>query len=572
MVGGLSILIPLEHPTESENDYFELSTTAAIREQGNINESASGQRNSLAVTLTLVGKLAMPYGSVVELRLSGVSDGDGSGDIVGSLLVRVEDVAPVFKLATNTVALLDEEARIPLAILSDGSTGGSGVSPIVLVVEAPDDLLVRYDEAGRAVTLLRLNAEREGQTGKVKLVALDSQGGRTELTITVDRPALLPEIVPPRPLLLVAGEETRTLQARLAKDTDMDVTWSVASSSVPGIDVAVDEILTGGHAELSLSASKTAVESEHQLLLTASDGNYTRTATLFVAVVAADAKPRLKLSLTSAGSTVASFSSTLAALSVKADLEGILPDATLAPAAALSFRITIEHRREGVPLPLTMTTTVATVEVGEEATGHSIEEPFGLQLASLSLAVGDEVYLSIAHLINDAPTDDFIVGDILVLPVLAEVILDSDNDGLDDSLESGPGTLGPVARAEFAEGTGGGADEVSLSLGNVARSLALAECGGVTLTLTLMVDESGSTVTGCGGETRTLQAMLAESVKGEFGVGTYQFFDILATFDSGRADSDAFLLITLHLPLAEPQTEYRIYRYDFDEEKWVPGD
>ena len=30
------------------------------------------------------------------------------------------------------------------------------------------------------------------------------------------------------------------------------------------------------------------------------------------------------------------------------------------------------------------------------------------------------------------------------------------------------------------------------------------------------------------------------------------------------------MLITLPLPPAEPQTEYRIYRYDFDEEEWVP--
>ena len=106
----------------------------------------------------------------------------------------------------------------------------------------------------------------------------------------------------------------------------------------------------------------------------------------------------------------------------------------------------------------------------------------------------------------------------LVLPVLAEVIFDRDNDGLDDSIESDadnpdPGVLGP-ARAEFAEGTGGRANEVSLSLGNLARSLALAECGGVTLTLTLVVDENGSTVTGCGGETRTLDGNADESRDG----------------------------------------------------------
>ena len=565
-VVGFATTIPLADDNDYiDNPYFNLITTAAIRDQGDDSDSASGQFNSLAVTLTLVGKLAMPYGSVVELRLSGVTDGygDGSGDIVGSLLVRVEDVAPVFKLATTTVALLDEEARIPLLEFSDGSsTADSGSGATVLVVEAPDDLLVRYDADAQEVTLLRLNAEREGQTGKVKLVVLDSQGGRTAVTIAVERPALLPEIVPPKPLLLVAGGKTGTLQARLAEDTDMDVDWSVDSSSVPGIDVVI-ESLAGGRAELSLTASDTAEEAEHRLTLTAEGGFYTRTATLFVVVAAVAAKPRLKLSLTSAGSTVASFSSTLTALSVKADLEGRLPNATLG--TILSFGIAIEHRREG--LALTMTTTVATVEVGQDATGHSIEELFGLQIASLSLEVGDEMFLSIAHLINDTSSDAVIVGDDLVLPVLGRVILDRDNDGLADSIEPDPdnpdpGVLGPVT-AEFA---GGGADEVSLSLGNLARSLALAECGGVSLTL--RVEESGITVTGCGTDTLSLDTALVESVAAAFGLGTYQFFNLLATFDSGLADPDAFLLITMLLPPAEPQTAYRVYRLEGT--TWVP--
>ena len=550
-----------------ENPYFDLSTTAAIRDQGDDSESASGQFNSLAVTLTLTGKLAMPYGGVVELRLSGVTDGYSEiDDIVGSLLVRVEDVAPAFKLATTTVALLDEEARMPFAEFSDGSsTADPDSGATVLVVEAPDDLLVSYDEDAQEVTLLRLNAEREGQTGEVKLVVLDSQGGRTAVTIAVERPALLPEIVPPTPLLLVAGGETRTLRARLAADPDPEanVRWSLDDDLSMLEAEGVEAYINSTTGELSLTASDTAEEAEHTLTLTAEDDFYTRTATLFVVVVADAAKPRLKLSLTSAGSTVASFSSTLAALSVKADLAGRLPDATLAPGATLSFRIAIAHRREGVDLA--MTTTVATVEVGQKATGHSIEEPFGLQIASVSLAVGDEIFLSIAHWIDGETTDEFIVGDALVLPVLGRVILDRDNDGLADSIESDPGALGPVARAEFAEGTGGRANEVSLSLGNLARSLALAECGGVSLTL--RVEESGITVTGCGTDTLSLDPVLVESVAA-FGPGTYQFFDLLATFDSGLADPAAFLLITLPLPPAEPQTAYRVYR--FDGTTWVP--
>ena len=566
---------------EYNNDYFDLITTAAIRDQGDEGESASGQFNSLAVTLTLVGKLAMPYGSVVELRLSGVDDGygdgsgDGFGDIVGSLFVRVEDVAPVFKLATNTVAFLDEEARIPfLESFSDGSTEGSGV-PTVLVVEAPDDLLVRYDADAQEVTLLRLNAEQE-EPGEVKLVVLDSQGGRTEVTITVERPALLPEIVPPKPLLLSIGE-TRILQTRLAEDTDMDVIWSVDSSSVPGIDVVVNESLAGGHAELSLTALDTAEEAEYSLTLTAEDGVYTRTATLFVVVVAAEAKPRLKLRLlmlapdgSGESATIATLTPTLTAVSLQADLEGTLPDLEMLKGSDgfVSFQITFERRRQGA-LFTTIPTTVATVEVEEGDSGLSIMEPIGEQLARLALAAGDEVSLSIEHWKDGAPTNnEFIVGDALVLPVLGRVIFDRDNDGLADSIEPDPdnpdpGVLGPVT-AEFA---GGGANKVSLSLGNLARSLVLAECGGVSLTLT--VDEDGATeTTGCGADLLSLDPTFVESVAAAFGPGTYQFFDLLATFDSGLADPDAFLLITMLLPPAEPQTAYRVYR--FEGTTWVP--
>ena len=55
----------------------------------------------------------------------------------------------------------------------------------------------------------------------MKLVVLDSQGGRTLVTITVERPAPLPEIVPPNPLLLPIGQ-MRTLQAELAAAADPD--------------------------------------------------------------------------------------------------------------------------------------------------------------------------------------------------------------------------------------------------------------------------------------------------------------------------------------------------------------
>ena len=65
--------LSLREDSDFDNPYFNLSTSAAMRTlEDEADPDNTGQPNSLAVTLTLVGKLAMPYGSVVELRLSGV--------------------------------------------------------------------------------------------------------------------------------------------------------------------------------------------------------------------------------------------------------------------------------------------------------------------------------------------------------------------------------------------------------------------------------------------------------------------------------------------------------------------
>ena len=145
----------------------------------------------------------------------------------------------------------------------------------------------------------------------------------------------------------------RTLQAELAAAADpgANVLWSLEAESLVALEAdGIEAEINSTTGELSLAAAVTALEAEHKLTLVADDGNYRRMETLFVAVVAAEPKPRLKLSLTSAGSTVASLSpSSATALSVKADLEGKLPEATTL-GATLSFRITIEHRREGVVL------------------------------------------------------------------------------------------------------------------------------------------------------------------------------------------------------------------------------
>ena len=355
------------------------------------------------------------------------------------------------------------------------------------------------------------------------------------------------------------------------------------------------------------------------MTLSATDGFYTRIETLFVVVVAAAAKPRLKLSLLAPAAsgesvTIAALSPTLTALWLQADLEGMLPPletlktndvdttatlttatlttatlttatlttATLTTAtlttATLGFQITIERRRLGeTPLAETM---AVMVQVGESDTAFSLVAPIGELLASLSLEDGDEVSLSIDHLLDSSPSSLLIVGDALSLPVLGRVIFDRDNDGLDDSIEQDsstpdPGVLGPATAsitAEFAGGTDGGGNEVSLSLGNDARSLALAECGGVSLTVSLTLTVGGSAgivLTGCGAE-RVPGTSLAEKLNlaaSEFGEGEYQLFDLLATFDSSLADLGEVLLISLPLPPAEPQTAYRVYRFDGTE--WV---
>ena len=159
------------------NDYFDLTAGDVSHEISDENAVVSGNRNSLAVTLTLTGRLATPYGSVVELRLYGVDD--GYDELNQRLVVRVVDVPPTFGLETTTIAVLPnrEVFSLPVEQFSDGSKGskdGMNSGPRVVVLEAPDDLVVRFEEGeggndfGR-ITLRRLNASRNGQVGQVKL-------------------------------------------------------------------------------------------------------------------------------------------------------------------------------------------------------------------------------------------------------------------------------------------------------------------------------------------------------------------------------------------------------------------
>ena len=550
------------------------------------NAAANGNRNSLAVTLTLTGKLATPYGSVVELRLYGVTDGYGElGD--QRLVVRVEDVPSTFELETTTIAVFpDQEAvSLPVEMFSDGSAGERATGLRVVVLEAPDDLVVKFDSAGGdlgAITLRRLNAFRDGQVGQVKLVVLDDQGVRKEITIEVERPPLLPQIVPPHPLFIAAGD-MRTWQVSLVRDTKLDVTWTwTAEPEIAGdmLEVAV-KTLQGGHAEVTVTASVNAAGEVFNLNLTATaDNGMVQEALLPVVVVAAEAKPRLQLSLSVADPDTPTARVTVSSLLlteilfVGATLAGAMP----AGLDLLTFTIRIAKIEDGM-----------TVEPAFEliATSRFSIEPFSLEVpvtvtlltevGSPQLADGDVAQVSIA-----ADAASGIAGDSLRLRVVDPVdmelsaVTDRDNDGLVDGFDdeaAAPSALGPLTVAlvrVMASGAEVQEEEVRLSLGGLARTLGLGQCGGVSLTLTL--SDGPPVLQGCGPAEDNLydedDGSLAAVVSAneQFAAGDYRLFDLSAVFDSSRVEPGGPLVINLPF---DPRT-HRVYRYDRASGRWVP--
>ena len=493
------------------------------------------------------------------------------------------------------VFLEREPVTIPLAKLEPGSR--------VFVLEAPDDMVVKFDEdVGDygAITLRRLAMDLdEDVTDEVKLVAIDAQGKRKVATIIVERPPLLPYIVPPNPRLIAAGE-MRTWSLRLEQNTELDVIWDVTG----GPD-SVDYVIArtaGGHAELTLSASVSAqVGDEFELLLTAEvgaeDGGYRRAALLPVAVVAAKAKPHLKLSVTvpdaadpAKAVTVSSFALS-ESISVKAELEGAVPSLEdLGNVATLSFQIRVAKLDSGgVPSgePLIF---MAESRVEDGATALDIAPVLvgNLMTSTLDLAAGSVVEVSIGHLpwtdsteVSDEISDELIAGASLRLLVSkAAGRRDADNDGLADGGESEPGALDQIlaAVAEVPDGVVAlQRNTASLSLGNVARSLGLGQCGALSLTLTLMLSSDGvpsAVLTGCGGapvDSSQLSTEISAALdQPQFRVGEdYQLFDLLATFDSSGAGAGGEpLVVVIDLPV-DPGT-YNVYRYDEGRNEWVP--
>ena len=568
------------------NRYFDLafSGISAVGQEGPPN----GKRNSLSLTLTLSGKLATPFNSVVELRLSGVTDGfDGFEQL---LRVGVKNRPPQFELAQTLgvkVFLEREPTAIPLQGLEEGAK--------VLVLQAPADLVVKFDETAMEVTLRRLDTDLDGNglSNEVELVALDAQGGRTPVTIEIQRPPRLPRIVPPPPLLLAAGASgTRMLQ--LAGGTKLDVTWELDDGADPGLIAEIDPV----SGELSLTATLSAAGREFELLVTAfvgeEAGGYRRTARLPVLVVAEAAKPRLQLSATladpenpaAAGIVVSSFARG-ETLSIKVAFVGEVPAAEeLGGVSSPSFRISIFKLNDGgapdfAVEPLRF--AAASAVVGGELEIEPV--PVGEDdIAELGLDAGDAVRVSVGHLPpgGTGVSDEIIAGASLVLRVSEKAVKDVDNDGLADDTgeDTAPEILGPIAAA-VARATAGGVASagtgiaVSLSLGETSRLLGLGECGGVSLTLTLTLTDDGdgaaASLSGCSGGGAIDAGLLfaAETLAAldlEEG-GEYRLIDLAATFDSSEAGGGGFLVLSLPL---DPQQPYVVYRFDRDANEWVP--
>ena len=584
----------MEVGDDYNNGYFKLafSEIVAVGQEG----SANGKPNSLTWTLTLTGVLATPFNSVVQLRLFGVTDGfDGFEQY---LTVQVKNRPPQFELAeTEGIAVFLEQEPVSIAVVDI-----SGDVTDIVVLEAPDDLVVRPDRENELITLRRLNIDPAndavaGDPGQVKLAALDAEGGRAEVTIQVNkRPPLLPQIAPQEPLLIPVGE-MRTRPLSLEKPTSIDVvTWTVAVVNNPDNprsfligdpEIVVDE---DGSVEVSLTISGSApFGQEFNLRLTAEGGGYEWDALLPVALVAAEPKPRLKLSATVSDKMefVSSFAFTESLL-IGVALEGkVSSSEDLAGATTTSFEIRIvklnpdgSGESEGDPLILTAEATVTPNDDGLDIdqVPVSVEE-----IAKLGIdAAGQVVEVSIEHLLDGEVSDTIIVGDSLRLRVSeGPGRVDADNDGLADSDEGddGPHVLGPITVA-VSEVTGGdsgiAASEVSLSLGDAARFLGLGECGRVTLTLSEDEDEDGIlTLYGCSSIDRGSQLLSTETVavlklvkemnleldEGE----SYQLIDLSATFDSSEANADEPLVISLPF---DPRT-HGIYRFDRETGEWV---
>ena len=567
---------PVDGASEEGVPYFDLEFSAIEFQDG-----GEGYDNALSMTLTLTGKLATPFGAVVELRLFGATDGEEVLD--QRLSVMIADVAPTFDLGTATVELRGGvESVVPLLGFTDGAAVAPGapvVAPVeVLVLEAPPHLVVRFDDTTdpARVTVMDLNPvnNTDPTPVRVRLAAFDSQGGRVEVVLQVDPLPQLPLIEAPHPLLVVA-EQTPTVVVRRVGFVETpiaaEVTWTVDEDGVPeGVTVRLLPVDAGGNVGVAVTASlAVGAGMEFNLELTATDDfGQQRTVELPVAVVAADPEPRLNLSVKGASDEAGADRETISSfvvtdtlfLFVEAAPDGVGLD-------PLTATIRIESLATDPGTLIWQTTTVRAAAA----------QPISVLLppsALTALVADDLLQVSITILAaTGAVAQDSLRFRVAARETTVDAVSDGDNDGLPDAQADGENAeadLGPTLSAAVASATDAGTLvrrdlQPSLSLGDRARSVGLGDCGLVSLALTLGAGGIDR-LTGCEGidvvagfpSSAEIEAALRA---GNFAAGDYRLFDLRVTFDSVAAGEDELVLLSLPAH-PSPNQFYRVHRFD----------
>ena len=549
--------------SETGVPYFDL-------EFSTVQASGDDSGNALDLILTLTGKLATPFGAVVELRLFGATDGYEVLD--QRLSVRVSHVESTFDLETMTTPLLAGEVptEVLLSKFTDGSRDGAGAHPTeVLVLDAPPHLLVRYDAADRqtpVVTIRNLDpANLRRQT--VRLVAFDSQGDRKEVVLTINPVRQLPEIEAPHPLLVVAGAPAPAVRrVMFVGNQPPDVAWTV-SGEPANVTATPREGGGGAYVDVEVTASLAiAAGTEFVLELTATDNGHDqrRTVKLPVAVVAADSRPRLNLSVKAAsdeaGTDKMTISSFIATDTLFLFVEALPDGVGLDP---LTATIRIDSITSGTLL--WQTTTVRALALAAQ--------PISVLLppsALTALVADDLLQVSITILAaTGAVAQDSLRFRVLPGETAVEAVKDSDNDGLPDMADdenAGAADLGPIAAALASTTDAQLRPDLELSLGHRARSVGLGGCGVVSLMLDLDTGGIVNSLMGCGvvnfAEFPSSNEIQTALTAGDFAAGDgYRLFDLRVTFDSSATDDDDLVLLSLPAH-PSPDQFYRVHRFD----------
>ena len=549
--------------SETGVPYFDL-------EFSTVQASGDDSGNALDLILTLTGKLATPFGAVVELRLFGATDGYEVLD--QRLSVRVSHVESTFDLETMTTPLLAGEVptEVLLSKFTDGSRDGAGAHPTeVLVLDAPPHLLVRYDAADRqtpVVTIRNLDpANLRPQT--VRLVAFDSQGDRKEVVLTINPVRQLPEIEAPHPLLVVAGAMAPAVRrVMFVGNQPPDVAWTVSGepANVTATPMKDDR---GAYVDVEVTASlAVAAGTEFVLELTATDNGHDqrRTVKLPVVVVAADSRPRLNLSVKAAsdeaGTDKMTISSFIATDTLFLFVEALPDGVGLDP---LTATIRIDSITSGTLL--WQTTTVRALALAAQ--------PISVLLppAALTALVADDLLqVSITILAaTGAVAQDSLRYRVRPAETAVEAVKDSDNDGLPDMADdenAGAADLGPIAAALASTTDAQLRPDLELSLGHRARSVGLGGCGVVSLMLDLDTGGIVNSLMGCGvvnfAEFPSSNEIQTALTAGDFAAGDgYRLFDLRVTFDSSATDDDDLVLLSLPAH-PSPDQFYRVHRFD----------